>query len=164
MLIAHHQVGPQGHPQLAALPPNTGDFLIIPMYAMVNEEKVVIENDWVHPDAALVNVPYVVPVRGPRRFANERKLTIDEQRHRSNPAQPTIYLTIGNAVGPRFHYNAPDVAVPNAANRRSRHRTGDWARFYRVELPVAQNLGQQAQAIAAFHAAMRQHRSDIEFP
>jgi len=156
-LLVHHAVGILGHPRSNVMPLNTWDFFLIPMYAVVDNEEAIIDELWVHPR------PHI-PVRGartfgPGNFADNHRITIDQQRMNSLPAIPSFMLTIGNPDTERLHYNDPWRLFPH----RSNHLASDWARQYRIKLPLPQMLLQGPAMDAAVHAftlftAMREFR------
>ena len=146
-MLVHHAVGILGHPQSIDMPLNTGDFFLIPMYAVVDNEEAIIDQQWGHPHPD-------IPVRGartfgPGNFAHNHRITIHQQRMNSQPAIPSLMLTIGNPNTNRLHYNDPGRLFP----QRSNHRGSDWARQYRIQLPLPQML-LQGPAMPAMDAAV----------
>lgn len=151
-MLAHHQVTPDHHPHLATMPLHTSDFLFIPMYACVDNEKVRIcsatcgHEPWTHPGEH--------DVRGPRTFGQHR-ITIAEQNINSHPRLPSINLTIGNEEYGRLQYNDEDQLFPTP----SPNRESDWARQFRIALPPAVPNGPRHWRDAfALKTAMRQFR------
>jgi hypothetical protein len=129
-----HQVTAAGHPEQALLPPDKRDIFLIPMRAFVDNDWVIMDADWEHPQHGAMQ-------RAPRMaFAELHRITVQQQRQRAAQANCTLLLTIEDPADPNRHrYNDQAIAFPT----RSVNRTSDWARAFLLSLAPALTLAQR---------------------
>ncbi|GMH64204.1 hypothetical protein TrRE_jg10022 [Triparma retinervis] len=126
------------------LPDKTGDVIIIPMFACVDNRVVIIDEDWVHPNLDDGEK------RGDRTFELEgsgEDITEEEQMRTSQPPNPSILLTIGTTEegGQRQHYNSLHISPHSEPPGRSKNRSSDWARKFIVNLSEIETLAEPTE-------------------